>query len=241
MICTYSVIIPIKDEADAIGPLLEELYPVMQGTGERFEILCIDDGSSDGSLQVLQRYQSSTPELRVLQFDRNYGQSSAFDAGFKHAKGKWLISLDGDGQNDPRDIPRLLEKRYEAELICGKRQGRQDTPFKRLISRIANFVRSRACGDGAEDTGCSLKVYNAHALAQIKLFDGMHRFLPALFVIEGFRVSNVAVSHRARKAGQSKYSLRNRNLNTVVDMLAVRWMRKRRLRYSLISAEPPRL
>jgi glycosyltransferase involved in cell wall biosynthesis len=177
----------------------------------------------------------------VLQFDRNYGQSSAFDAGFKHAMGKWLISLDGDGQNDPRDIPRLLEKRYEAELICGKRQGRQDTPFKRLISRIANFVRSRACGDGAEDTGCSLKVYNAHALAQIKLFDGMHRFLPALFVIEGFRVSNVAVSHRARKAGQSKYSLRNRNLNTVVDMLAVRWMRKRRLRYSLISAEPPRL
>lgn len=227
----FSVVIPLKDEEENIEALIGELETAMQKVGRPWEVICIDDGSKDHTMQVLQQLKKSKNFLRILAFDRNYGQSSAFDAGFKAARGKFIITLDGDRQNDPADIPKLLECSEEYDLICGRRMKRQDSLFKKFLSFIANHVRSRLCGDGIMDTGCSLKLYRTECLRQIKLFHGMHRFLPALFIIEGFRVKEIPVNHRKREKGSTKYNFFNRSLNTIIDMFAVRWMRKRRLCY----------
>lgn len=228
----YSVVIPIKNEEENIKPLIEELDSVMRTLQSPWELLIINDGSTDHSAQILNDLKSIYKELRVVHFDRNYGQSSAFDAGFRLAKGEFVITLDGDRQNDPHDIPKLLDIIVKgADLVCGQRKKRKDSFFKRAISKLANAVRSKLCQDGISDTGCSLKVYRKQCLKEIKLFDGMHRFLPALFQIENFRVAEVAVNHRERTAGKSKYNLFNRSFNTIYDMLAVVWMRKRHLKY----------
>ncbi|MCB1119172.1 MAG: glycosyltransferase, partial [Chlamydiia bacterium] len=171
--------------------------------------------------------------LRVIQFDRNYGQSAAFDSGFQAAKGEFVITLDGDRQNDPQDIPKLLKHTEEADLICGERMKRKDSWWKCFVSKVANAIRSRFCNDGVPDTGCSLKIYRRSCLQQLKLYQGMHRFLPALFQIEGFTVKSVPVTHRKREKGRTKYNIFNRSLNTIIDMFAVRWMRKRHLNYKI--------
>jgi len=229
----YSVVIPLKNEEDNILPLMQELEPVMDALHEPWELLCIEDGSTDKTLQVLQEIKKQKPYLRVLVFDRNYGQSAAFDAGFRNAKGEWIITLDGDRQNDPRDIPSLLKHQDKADLICGQRVTRRDPWTKRLISKCANIVRRRLCNDGIHDTGCSLKAYRASCLQKIKLYVGMHRFLPALFRIEGFRIVEVPVNHRERTQGTTKYNLLNRSVKPIVDMWAVWWMRRRHLHYTI--------
>lgn len=229
----YSVVIPLKNEAENIYDLLEELRPVMLSLGEAWELICIDDGSTDGTREILQGLISMHPELRLVAFDRNYGQSSAFDAGFKLARGEWVITLDGDRQNDPADIPKMVQAAADVDLVCGARVNRRDPWIKKITSSIANAVRSRVCGDGVQDTGCSLKVYRTAAARKIKMFNGMHRFLPALFLIEGFSIKEVHVNHRERVKGVTKYNFFNRSFNTISDMLAVRWMRKRRLMYQI--------
>lgn len=229
----YSVVIPLKDEEENILPLIEELEPAMASLEAPWELICVDDGSTDGTLAALKEASKTRPYLRTLVFAENFGQSSAFDAGFQAAKGEFVITLDGDRQNDPADIPKLVAAAEEADLVCGLRAKRRDPLFKRIISKLANAVRSRFCDDGVSDTGCSLKVYRTSKLRKIKMFHGMHRFLPALFKMEGFVVKEVPVNHRERTAGQTKYNLFNRSLNTLSDMFAVRWMRSRALKYRI--------
>jgi dolichol-phosphate mannosyltransferase len=228
----YSVVIPIKNEEDNIVPLIQELEPVMQGLGQPWELICVDDGSTDKSLQILSDLKTSKPYIRTIVFAKNFGQSSAFDAGFRAAKGEFVITLDGDRQNDPADIPKLLKAAENADLVCGKRVGRKDPWSKKITSWVANAVRRNLCEDGVSDTGCSLKVYRASALKKIKMYHGMHRFLPALFHIEGFRLAEVPVHHRERTKGSTKYTFLNRSLS-IADMFAVRWMLKRRLQYKI--------
>lgn len=234
----YSIVIPLKNEAENIADLIAELEPVMTRLGQPWELLCIEDGSTDDTLSILQGLTKSKPFLRILVFKKNYGQSSAFDAGFRAARGQWVITLDGDRQNDPADIPLLLTYCDHYDLICGRRMNRRDPWHKRLSSKAANAVRGWFCQDGVHDTGCSLKVYRRTCLDKIKMFQGMHRFLPALFNNEGFRVVEVPVNHRERTRGVTKYNLFNRSFNTIADMWAVRWMRRRQLRYE-ISKEIP--
>ncbi len=228
-----SVIIPLKNEATNIGPLLNELIPVMNALHAPWEVICVDDGSTDQTLAVLKEMRQQVPQLHICAFTRHYGQSSALDAGFQAAKGTVIVTLDGDGQNDPGDIPKLLNALHDCDLVCGYRVGRHDAWTKRYVSRIANAIRGWVCGDGVQDTGCSLKAYRKASLLKLKLYEGMHRFLPALFCIEGFRVKEIPVSHRKRLRGKSKYSLANRHFNTVLDLFAVAWMRRRKLNYTL--------
>lgn len=229
----YSLVIPFKNEEDNVLPLLDEIRPVMEALKEPFEVIAVEDGSDDRTLELLKGYKSKAPWLRVLKFSKNFGQSSAFDAGFKAAKGEYVITLDGDLQNDPKDIPRMLEMAKSADLVCGIRAKRKDTFVKRATSKLANFVRSRLCEDGVKDTGCSLKIYRRSCLEKIKLYHGMHRFLPALFVIEGFKIKELPVNHRARSGGVTKYNFFNRSFNTIADMLAVRWMKNRKLQWQM--------
>lgn len=233
MIPIYSVIIPLKNEAGNIAHLIQELEPVMQNLKEPWELICVDDGSTDGTTLILENLLKEKPYLRLIVFKHNYGQSSAFDAGFKKARGKFVITLDGDGQNDPKDIPSLITLIEHCDLACGIRLKRKDSFSKRLISKMANFIRSRLCEDGVQDTGCSLKIYRKECLDKIKMYHGMHRFLPALFKIEGFRIEQTPVNHRERLKGKSNYHFFNRSLNTVADLLAVNWMKKRHLRYKI--------
>jgi dolichol-phosphate mannosyltransferase len=229
----YSVVIPLKNEAGNIIDLIQELEPLMDSLGQPWELICIDDGSTDETHHVLNELSKTKHYLRIIKFKENYGQSSAFDAGFKKAQGKFIITLDGDGQNDPKDIPRLIDLIQDCDLVCGIRLKRKDSFTKRLTSKMANFVRQRLCDDGVEDSGCSLKVYRKSCLDQIKMYQGMHRFLPALFRIEDFRIRQIPVNHRERLRGKSNYNFFNRSLNTVADLWAVRWMKKRHLRYQI--------
>lgn len=231
----YTVVIPLKNEAENIIDLIQELEPVMQGLNQSWELICVNDGSTDKTSQILKKLSEDKPYLHIINFKKNYGQSSAFDAGFKAAQGKFIITLDGDGQNDPKDIPKLVELIDEYDLVCGIRHKRKDTFTKRMTSRLANFIRQSLIEDGIKDTGCSLKVYRKKSLNNIKMFHGMHRFLPALFKIEGFQVHQIPVNHRERVRGKSNYNFFNRSFNTVADLLAVRWMKKRHLHYQIVE------
>lgn len=229
----YTVVIPVKNEEENIIPLIDELEAVMKKITDRWELICIDDGSTDRTLSILRSLATKKSYLGVLSFPQNFGQSSAFAAGFSHARGEFIITMDGDRQNDPADIFKLIEKENDADLICGWRKERKDPWQKKITSKISNAVRSRFCRDGVHDTGCSLKLYRKQALQKIPLYHGMHRFLPALFLIEGFSVIEVPVSHRKRTKGKTKYHFFNRSLAPIIDMFVVRWMRKRKLRYEI--------
>lgn len=233
MTLDYSIVIPIKNEEDNIKDLIEEIEPVMKQIGRPWELICIDDGSTDKSLAILQSLCAFKPFLRVLTFTRNYGQSSAFSAGFEASKGEFVITLDGDRQNDPQDIPRLISAISDSDLVVGWRVHRRDTWKKRWISKLSNAVRSRVCKDGMHDTGCSLKIYRRSALQKIKMYKGMHRFLPALFLIEGFRIKEIPVKHRERTKGKTKYHFFNRSIGPFLDLFAVWWMRRRALHHTI--------
>ena len=234
MSCKYSVIIPLKNEEENIADLINEVEPIMNSFNAAWEMICIDDGSTDNTLKILKSMTEKKRFLKAIVFDKNYGQSSAFDAGFKMARGEFIISMDGDRQNDPADIPKLVEQAENYDLVCGIRQKRKDTMVKNFTSKVANSIRSSVCKDGVSDTGCSLKIYRSKSLQNIKMFDGMHRFLPALFLLEGYKICQIPVNHRRREKGKTKYSFLNRSFNTIHDLLAVRWMIKRRLKYKII-------
>lgn len=235
----YSVVIPFKNEEGNVIDLVEELEPIMTKLGKPWELICIEDGSNDRTQQILLDLAKKKPYMRILIFNKNYGQSSAFDAGFKAARGEFVITLDGDRQNDPTDIPKLVEAVKDCDMVCGWRVNRRDPLSKRLWSRMAYKARCLICKDGVHDTGCSLKIYRTSCLKHIKMFNGMHRLLPALFNIEGFRVKEIPVNHRERTQGKTKYNFFNRSFNTVADLWAVRWMQKRHLHYK-IDKEIPR-
>lgn len=238
MTIDYSIVIPIKDEEENIEELIDEVEAVMKTVKGSFEILCIDDGSKDQSLAILKRLSGLKPHLRILVFTKNFGQSSAFSAGFEAARGQYVITLDGDRQNDPQDIPKMIEAIADCDLVVGWRKERKDPWQKKIISKLSNFVRSRLCQDGVHDTGCSLKIYRKSALKKIKMYRGMHRFLPALFQIEGFKVKEIPVHHRERKKGKTKYHFFNRSLGPLFDMWAVFWMRRRALHHEIREMWP---
>ena len=232
-----SIVIPVYNEKDNLPILNDELQSVLSGLGSSYEIILVDDGSQDGSSEVMRTLQASNPNLRVIRFKYNCGQTAAFAAGFDAARGRIIVTLDADLQNCPEDIPRLLEKMDDYDMVCGWRQKRNDPWIKRVSSKIANFVRNRLSDENIADTGCSLKTFRRECHGQLKLFKGMHRFFPTLIKMEGFRVTQVPVSHRPRRHGESKYNIRNRLFSSFLDLLAVRWMKKRRIQYEIIEED----
>ncbi|HJT19093.1 MAG TPA: glycosyltransferase family 2 protein [Nitrospira sp.] len=230
-----SVVIPIKDERDNLRPLTDRLLKVLHERDESkttsFEIIYVDDGSSDGSGEIMDRLAADHAQVTVLHFDRNYGQSAGFDAGFKRSSGALVATMDGDLQNDPADIATLLPYSKDFDLVCGWRTNRHDSVIRKISSRIANAVRSAVTGDKVHDTGCSLKLFHREVVERLQLFAGMHRFFPALALMHGFTVTEVPVRHHPRTHGYSKYGVGNRLFKGLYDLLAVRWMQSRVLRY----------
>jgi dolichol-phosphate mannosyltransferase len=228
-----SVVIPLYNEQENVPILQQELAAALAGLD--YEIVFVDDGSRDGTRASIR----SDPDgrVRVLAFEQNAGQSAALYAGLHAARGRTLVLLDGDLQNDPADIRKLFAEveRGAADLVCGYRAHRKDTGLKRVQSRIANFVRSRFTGDGVRDTGCTLKAMRRECVPALVPFTGMHRFIPALIKGAGFRLVEVPVNHRARRFGVSKYGLGNRAWRATVDMFGVRWLLSRQLRYRVAA------
>ena len=239
-----SVVIPIKDERDNLPPLNSQLLKFLGSRQESvqapFEILFVDDGSTDGSESILDNLAQQHREVRVLHLDCNYGQTAAFDAGFRLARGELVATLDGDLQYDPTDIAKLLPLTNQYDLVCGKRQQRHDNLVRRCSSRLANWVRNTVIHDGISDTGCSLKIFRRSVIERIPLFKGMHRFFPALAQMYGFSVTEVPVQHYSRAHGQSKYGIGNRLFAGLYDLFAVRWMQSRSLIYKLKQDEEDR-
>ena len=232
-----SVVIPAYNEAPNVEPCYRELIEVLAADGRSFEIVFVDDGSTDGTGDAVRRLVREDPRVRLLRFRRNAGQTAALDAGFRAARGAVVVTMDADLQNDPHDIPKLLAALPGQDAVCGWRVERRDPWTKRIASRVANRFRDRFTRDGVHDTGCTLKAFRREALQHLHLYRGMHRFLPALLQIEGFRVAEVPVSHRARRAGVSKYGNWGRLWGGLADLWAVRWMARRRLRYEIEPEE----
>ncbi|MDQ6809223.1 MAG: glycosyltransferase family 2 protein [Verrucomicrobiota bacterium] len=225
-----SVVVPLYNEEENVPILQRELASALAAFD--YEIIFVDDGSTDETVRSV----LPDPRIRVIQFEKNAGQSAAMYAGLHAARGRIAVLLDGDLQNDPADIPRLIAQIDRgADLVCGYRAERKDTRVKRITSRVANFVRSRFTRDGVRDTGCTLKAMKRECVSALVPFKGMHRFIPALVKGAGFRLVEIPVHHRPRKFGQSKYGLGNRAVRATVDMFGVRWLLSRQLNYR----EPP--
>ena len=230
-----SVVVPIKDERDNIPLLTSQLLKFLENREETqhasFEIVFVDDGSTDGSSALLDSLSQQHEEVHVFHMDKNYGQTAAFDAGFRQARGELIATLDGDLQYDPSDMAKLLPLVGQYDLVCGQRQKRHDNLIRRWSSRLANGIRNAVVHDGIQDTGCSLKVFRRAVVERMPLFSGMHRFFPALAQMYGFSVTEVPVQHFHRAHGQSKYGIGNRLFASLYDLFAVRWMQSRCLNY----------
>jgi dolichol-phosphate mannosyltransferase len=223
-----SIVVPLYNEEGNVVELEREIDRALAGLD--YELVLVDDGSSD---QTVARVEKSD-RVRLLCFEKNAGQSAAMHAGINAARGDIIATIDGDLQNDPADIPAMIAKLNEGyDLVCGYRASRKDTLFKRLQSRLANGVRSRFVGDGVRDTGCTLKVMRRDCREALTLFNGMHRFIPALIGSMGYRVTEMPVNHRPRIHGVSKYGFGNRALRATMDMFGVRWLNSRRARYRI--------
>lgn len=225
-----SVVVPVFNERDNIPPLLSEIVAALRGRVD-FEIVYVDDASTDDSRIVLRAGKATYPELRVLQHITQSGQSAAIRTGVKAARGSWIATLDGDGQNDPADIPKLLAMRAESpdtiKLFAGWRVTRKDSASKRFGSRIANAIRRRLLRDDTPDTGCGIKLFERVSFLDLPYFDHMHRYLPALMQRAGWQVLSVPVNHRPRSAGISKYNNLNRALVGIADLRGVGWLIRR--------------
>ena len=226
-----SVVIPVCNEEESIGVLIEE---ITQALAQKYqhEIIVVDDGSTDTTLEVLLKIKKDLPTLRVIKHLQNSGQSTAVRTGVQHAKSAWIATLDGDGQNDPADIPNLYNELANQNLdpwlvVAGYRKKRKDTWLKRISSKYANSIRDRLLRDGTPDTGCGLKVFARDSFLALPYFDHMHRYIPALFQRQGGRVVSVEVNHRHRTQGTSKYGFHNRLWVGIVDILGVRWLQNR--------------
>jgi dolichol-phosphate mannosyltransferase len=226
-----SVVIPVYNEAENVGPLAREVTDAL--AGRTFELIFVDDGSTDNTARnVIGARDQGIPQIRLLRHSTRSGQSAAVCNGIRHARAEWVATLDGDGQNDPADLPRMLAARLEpananVRMIVGNRTTRRDTWFRRLQSRIANSVRRRLLGDGTPDTGCGIKLMHRQTYLTLPQFDHMHRFLPALFQRAGARVVSLPVNHRPRLRGASKYGMFDRLWVGIVDTFGVMWLKHR--------------
>ena len=228
-----SLVIPVCDEEESLVVLHREIDAALGSRAGGLEIIFVDDGSRDGSPAVLEELALKDPRVRVLALDRRYGQSAALDAGFRAVRAPITVTLDADLQNDPLDVPRLLAHLDRADVVNGVRVDRQDSLGRRVASRIANWFRNRVTGESIADVGCSIRAMRTSYLRRIKLYRGLHRFLPTLLALEGARVIEIPVSHRPRRFGRSKYGIGDRLLVGMIDLLAVRWMKIRALHYDV--------
>jgi glycosyltransferase involved in cell wall biosynthesis len=228
-----SLVIPVFNEEDSLESLLAEVEPVLREcSGDSYEVLFVDDGSRDGSPEVLERLRRGNPRVVVWRLDRNHGLSSALHAGFHRARGEVIASMDADLQNDPADLPKLVAAiREGADMACGWRKERSDPLVKRLSSKIANAWRNWRTEDSVQDVTCPLKVLRSEVREVFHPFDGLHRFLPTLARMAGYRVVEIPVGHRPRLHGSSKYGVWNRVFRGLRDVRTVRWMKQRRLTY----------
>lgn len=232
-----SVVIPIYNERENLVPLEEKLNEILPKLDLNYEIVFVDDGSLDGSDVLIRTLKEKNSHLRLIRFAKNCGQSAAFMAGFRAARGRIIVTMDADLQNDPADIPALLEKIEEFDVVCGWRHQRNDPWIKKISSKVANAVRNRLSDETIADTGCSLKAFRRECFDNIILFNGMHRFFPTLLKMEGFSVTQVKVSHHSRLHGLSKYNIRNRLWVSWNDLMGVRWLKKRRLHFNVVEEE----
>jgi dolichol-phosphate mannosyltransferase len=226
-----SVVVPVYNEAESLPTLYEELVNALKNEPGGVEFVLVDDGSTDDSLELMRRMEREDPRVRVVALDGNYGQSAAFGAGFEAVRGEFTVTMDADLQNDPSDIPRMLEFLDRADVVNGVRVRRNDGFSKRISSRIANGFRNWMNEESVTDVGCSLRVMRTSFVRRVKLYRGMHRFLPTLLRIEGARLIEVPVAHRARRYGRSKYGIADRLFVGIADVFAVRWMQRRALHW----------
>ena len=226
-----SVIVPVFNEVENIALLWMELDAVLGRLGRSAEIVFVDDGSTDGSADAIRAVMAQDPRVRLLCFDANAGLTAAFHAGYEAARGRIVATLDGDLQNDPQDLPLLLAALEGTDAAVGWRRQRRDPWPRRASSRVANAIRNWLTGDAVRDSACSLRVMRRECVGAIPPYTGMHRFVPTLLRTAGYRVVEVPVHHRPRRFGRSKYGIKNRALRAFVDLLAVRWMMRRAVRY----------
>jgi glycosyltransferase involved in cell wall biosynthesis len=230
-----SIVVPIYNEIDSLEPLRDRIAATFDGAGLAWELVAVDDGSTDGSGERLEEMASQDDRIRVYHFVANCGQSAGLDAGFRHARGRLVALLDADLQTYPEDLPELIEVLEEegVDAVVGIRAERRDTGWKRFSSKFANGVRNWLTREDIQDTGCPIKVFRAEAITSVKIFTGMHRFLPTLLRMEGYTVRQVPVRHADRAAGVSKYGTWDRAFSGLRDALAVRWMQDRRMKWKL--------
>ena len=228
-----SVVVPVYNEEENLPVLIPQIAEVLKPLGKTFEMIFVDDGSKDQSRPLLKKMILEYPQIRVLGFKRNCGETAAGAAGIKEARGGIVITIDADLQNDPKDIPKMLDYLKEYDMVTGWRQKREDSWVKRITSRIANRIRNRLSGEEIQDSGCTFRAYKRECLQEIKLYKGMHRFIPTLVKMEGYRVIEIPIVHHPRKFGVSKYTTWNRMWRALVDLLAVKWMKSRHIDYEI--------
>ncbi len=230
-----SVLAPAYNEQESLPELCRALNETLSGTGKSYEIIIADDGSTDDSLSILKGLKSKIPQLRVLSLSRRSGQTAAMEAGFRAARGKYVVTIDADLQNDPADIPAMSEllETDKADMVNGHRHKRQDSWLRLVSTKIANSVRNRLLHESVADSACSLKAYKREIIPTLKLFDGLHRFLTSIVKMNGFRVLEIPVNHRPRTRGQAKYGMWNRAFCSLRAAFAVRWMQKHTLIYDV--------
>ncbi len=234
-----SVILPVYNERDNLGPLLAEIAEVLGKLGRPYEILCVDDCSRDDSLEVLRGLKAVHPTLRILRHRRNLGESAASTSGMAAARGRLLVTIDSDGQNDPHDIPEMVRVLEEDgfDCVCGIRRRRLDSLKKRISSRIANRFRAWMTGDRIHDAGCTFRILDCRVIGTFPVFRGVHRFIPTLLRMNGFRVKEVLVNHRPRQHGKSKYGTLDRLIEATQDLMAIHWYRRRHLPLDRVEGE----
>jgi glycosyltransferase involved in cell wall biosynthesis len=228
-----SVVVPVYNEEGNLPVLIPALVEVLKNLGRSYEVIFVDDGSSDESRRILKEMASEHASLRILRFKENRGLSTALVAGMREARGEIIVTLDSDLQNDPADIPRLLEYLDRYDMATGWRQKREDKWLKKISSKIGNLVRNWVSGENIQDSACTLRAFKKECIQEIPVFNGMHRFLSTLVKMRGFGIIEVPVAHHPRRFGKSKYNIRNRMVRSFIDLLAVRWMKRRTLHYEI--------
>ena len=228
-----SVVVPVFNEAENLPILIPRLVKVLEPLGLSYEMIFVDDGSLDGSRSILKEMASRYPSLRIIGLKKNRGLSTALIAGIREALAERIVTLDSDLQNDPEDIPKLLEYLNQYDMATGWRHKRNDPWLKRVSSRIANAIRNHLSGETIKDSACTLRAFKKECLKDLPVFNGMHRFLPTLVKMRGYQVIEVPVSHHPRRFGKSNYNIRNRLGRSFIDLLAVRWMKRRQIQYEI--------
>lgn len=240
-----SVVIPVYNEAESLPALWPELRGVLDGLALDYEVVFADDGSRDGSAEIIRAFRDADPRVRLVQLKANAGETAATDAGFKAVRGRWVVTMDADLQNDPHDIPTLLSylDRWDAATGWRVNRGEGDGVVRRISSRVANRIRNGLSDETIQDSGCTFRAFRRECLRGLVLYRGFHRFIPTLLRVRGFRVIEVPVKNRPRRFGESKYGVLNRAFVAFIDLLAVRWMKSRFLRYEIaedLGGDPAR-